>query len=150
MKLTEIENLTAADLKARKAELIEAAQAAGSAELAARFVQARTDAATRDAKLAEQGETISNLNAALQTATTQLANAEANAQTLTRARAEAEKQLALKQEAVAQLQKAVAETGAKASAALALAKSRRAALADIMQHANQLAGRIAPLLADEG
>ena len=70
MKIQDIENMTAADLKAKRTELVKALGDAGSGvsvpELAARYVQARMDAKMRDEKLAEQGLTITNLNALLE------------------------------------------------------------------------------------
>lgn len=68
MQLHEIENLDITALKSDKAALIAAASKAPVDELAARYVQARTDAAGRDAKLAEQGTTITSLHEALQAA----------------------------------------------------------------------------------
>lgn len=64
MTLTEIENLSAAELKSRKDELVAAASQADPAELAVRYVQARTDASLRDEKLSEQGKTITTLQGA--------------------------------------------------------------------------------------
>ena len=58
MTITDIENLSFAELKAKRVELIEAAKAVPLDDLAARYVQARTDATARDEKLAEQGKTI--------------------------------------------------------------------------------------------
>ena len=69
MSLHEIENLTHAELKAQRDELVKAAAHEHVADLAARYVQARTDAKARDEKLAEQGATITALtagNAAMQ------------------------------------------------------------------------------------
>jgi hypothetical protein len=63
MNIHEIENLSAAELKAKRAELIEAAKAVPIGELAERYVKARTDATIRDEKLAEQGGTIDALRA---------------------------------------------------------------------------------------
>ena len=77
MKLSEIENLPADELKRRRDELRQVAAKAAPADLAARYVQARTDATARDAKLAEQGETITNLNAALSAAQQEAADARA-------------------------------------------------------------------------
>lgn len=73
MSIQEIENLSFAELKQRSTELAESLSAAlldsrdidQVAMLAARYVQARTDAKQRDETLAEQGTTISNLNNAL-------------------------------------------------------------------------------------
>jgi len=69
MKTADIENLAHKDLKARRDELVNALVDATAdvprAELAARYVQARTDAAHRDEKLAEQAVTIGSLNTAI-------------------------------------------------------------------------------------
>jgi len=58
MNIEEIENSTFAKLKAKRAELVEAAKGLPPEQLAARYVQARTDAKARDEKLADQGKTI--------------------------------------------------------------------------------------------
>lgn len=68
MKLTEIENLSHEELKAQKDALIEAAAQVEIAELAARYVKARTDAKQRDEKLSEQGRTIDALSLGLEAA----------------------------------------------------------------------------------
>ncbi len=68
MKLHEIENLTASELKDRKPELIEAAKLASVDDLAARYVQARTDAKLRDESLAEQAKTLEALRTGLEAA----------------------------------------------------------------------------------
>lgn len=65
MTIYEIENLTAAQLKERKAELVEVAKEFPVDDLAARYVQARMDAKIRDEKLAEQGKTITRLESEL-------------------------------------------------------------------------------------
>lgn len=66
MTLTEIENLSFAELKEKRAELIVAAT--GAEDLAARYVQARTDAKHRDEKLSEQGRTIDALTTGIEAA----------------------------------------------------------------------------------
>lgn len=58
MTLNEIENLSAADLKARRDELVAEAGKAPVKELAAQYVRARTDAKHRDEALADQAATI--------------------------------------------------------------------------------------------
>ncbi len=68
MTLIEIENLSTDELKKRRDELVAEAAKADAKELAARYVQARCDAAMRDDKLREQGVTINTLNDALATA----------------------------------------------------------------------------------
>jgi len=76
MTLHNIENMSAADLKAQRPELVAAAEAADKKELAGRYVQARTDASLRDEKLAEQGETIKGLQLGLRSVEQQNAVAE--------------------------------------------------------------------------
>jgi len=61
MNLTQIENLTFEEIKARRAELIEAIKGNDPAELAARYLQARADASQRDQTLGAQGVTITAL-----------------------------------------------------------------------------------------
>ena len=74
MTIQDIENLTFAELKASGKSIV---LELGGNELAARYVQARTDARQRDEKLAEQGQTIANLNAALAASRAELANVKA-------------------------------------------------------------------------
>ena len=74
MTIQDIENLTFAELKASGKKIVDEL---GGNELAARYVQARTDAKQRDEKLAEQGQTIANLNAALAASRAELANVKA-------------------------------------------------------------------------
>jgi hypothetical protein len=62
MNLHEIQNLSFAELKERRDELV---KLAGGGDLAARYIQALTDAKMRDEKLGEQGVTINRLNDAL-------------------------------------------------------------------------------------
>ena len=62
MQIQEIENLSFADLKSRRDELIAAAAELPADELAKRFVRARIDAKLRDEKLAEQAATLESLN----------------------------------------------------------------------------------------
>ncbi len=61
-----IENLSHAELKANRADLIAQAKEADQHELASRYVQARTDAKHRDEKLAEQGRSIEALQFAVE------------------------------------------------------------------------------------
>lgn len=61
MTITDIENLSAAELKERREELAAAIAGSPSEELASRYVQARMDAKLRDDKLSEQGTTITAL-----------------------------------------------------------------------------------------
>ena len=132
MTIQDIENLTFAELKASGKKIIDEL---GGNELAARYVQARTDAKQRDEKLAEQGVTITNLNAALEAVSkgrdalvSQVKELTAQAAKLT----ENNRTLAADVNVV----------GRRAVDAEALAKARRAALADVMK-------LIAPLLAAE-
>ena len=61
MTLEQIENMSVAELKATRTELIEAARGLPPEDVAARYVQARTDAKARDETLAKQGRTITAL-----------------------------------------------------------------------------------------
>lgn len=160
MKLTDIENLTHDELKARRLELITAAETGDVKELATRFVDARTDAKLRDEKLAEQAATLKNLNAMLEENGLRLR--EAN-----KALAESERVLTAQQTTAEQLRQQLAtaatehqaamhavtvklqEVTQQVAAANRLATARRAALADVMQFAGQLSGKVAPLLAAE-
>lgn len=65
MKLADVENLSAAELKEQRAAIVESLEA-DAAELKARYVQARLDAKQRDEKLAEQGKTITLLQESLE------------------------------------------------------------------------------------
>lgn len=59
MTLAEIENLTYAELKEKKDEILASVLEVQKVEdIAARYVQARTDAKMRDEKMSEQGKTI--------------------------------------------------------------------------------------------
>ena len=68
MTLHEIENLSFAELKAQRTDLVESLKETDAGALAARYVQARMDAKQRDEKLAEQGKTIALLQASLEKA----------------------------------------------------------------------------------
>ncbi len=72
MKIHEVENMSADELKTGQAEIVKALD--GNAELAARYVQARLDAKIRDEKLAEQAKTLEALQVGIDLAT-QAANA---------------------------------------------------------------------------
>lgn len=65
MQTSHIENLSSADLKDQRAEIVSALKASPPDDLADRYVQARLDAKSRDDKLSEQGQTITTLNEAL-------------------------------------------------------------------------------------
>ncbi len=56
MTIHEIENLSHADLKAQRVVLLKLLKAVAPEEVAARYLQARTDAKLRDEKLAEQAK----------------------------------------------------------------------------------------------
>lgn len=162
MTLVEIENFKAEELKARKAELIEAATKAGKgefsvADLAARYVQARTDAAMRDAKLHDQGTTITHLNTMLADLQAKLAEATNDLAVQVRqnedqaARMESvllgtaeERRTSVEQVNAAKVE--IEKLRAERDAALQLAKARRAVLADVMTVIN---AKVGPLLAAE-
>lgn len=74
MQITDIENLSIAELKQRRDEMIAAASEAPIKELAERYVQARTDAKQRDEKLAEQARTLDSLNSGIEAANVQIAD----------------------------------------------------------------------------
>jgi chromosome segregation ATPase len=74
MNTIDVENLSHAELKSRREEIVESLK--GNEDLAARYVKARTDAAYRDEKLAEQGTTITSLNGALESANHRIASLE--------------------------------------------------------------------------
>jgi hypothetical protein len=65
MTTTEVENLTFDEFEKRRDELVAAMKEVPAAELAARYVQARTDAKCRDEKMGEQGKTITELQESL-------------------------------------------------------------------------------------
>lgn len=142
MELHEIENLSAAELKERRAELTEVAQAAPPDVLASRFIQARRDAKLRDEKLAEQGATITNLNAAIERLT---ADYEALAKRAVAAEDDlitARSHVLQVRDTIEKLKTNLSTVAAERDAASLLAQNRRAALAHVMQV-------IAPLLVAE-
>jgi hypothetical protein len=71
MTFAEIENLSFAELKEQKAGILKSLGESDKAELAARYVQARTDAKLRDDKLGEQGRTLTALEAGVNSLTEQ-------------------------------------------------------------------------------
>lgn len=157
MTLNEIENLSFADLKTKRDELLAGLKEADHAELASRYVQARTDAKQRDEKLGEQGQTIAALQSGYQALEresagtisdlrAQLEKAEGRANRLETMNVNIEERLTKAVEAekanVAKLQADLAQETTRANAAEALAKNRRKGLADV-------AGIINPLLAAE-
>lgn len=143
MTLIEIENLSFADLKKQRAELITEAAKATAEELAARYVDARTDAKQRDEKLAEQGKRIDQQQALIERALKTLDEHEQRANQAERDCATANAKIAEQLAAMAALEKQLRKVESDCRAAEQLAKSRRVGLATIMQ-------TIAPLLADEG
>lgn len=168
MKIEEIEGLPYSELRARHDELVAACKDVEPAVLAARYVQARTDATMRDGKLADQAKTIEALQTGLRAAEEQvaaikeaaaerIAAAGANVAVVEKALAE---QTATSEQiqgaldaaiaANAELQQQIAMVRGERNAATELAKARRTALAEVMNHANSLAAKVAPLLADEG
>lgn len=142
MTLVEIENLTAAELKSRKAELIEQAKKAKVDELAARYVQARTDATIRDEKLHEQGVTITSLNEALLSEKNLSASLRSE---ISKVVGDFNDLNAINKQSKADIE----ELKGGLFVATSLAKRRRGALADVMALANQLNTKIAPLLTEE-
>ena len=168
MTLAEIENLSFADLKAKRDELVEAAAGVPADKqpeqylhnLAARYVQARTDAKMRDEKLGEQAATIKALQDGMGALQTKAETASAAVAAL---KAQLEKEAAestRKEEAltdavateraiIADLQAKLSEAITRGNEATALAKARRTALADVMAFAGQLGAKVSPLLAQE-
>lgn len=142
MTLTEIENLTAAELKSRRAELEQAAAAAPVADLAHRYVQARHDAAMRDEKMSEQGRTITALQQALDDLKAKSSQQAGEIATLQRAVDEAETMIASERTANQNLREQITEASRKAHTWRELAKARRAVLA-------RITSEVAPLLAEE-
>lgn len=142
MTLIDIENLTFAELKSQRATLIEAARKADMAELATRFVDARTDAKQRDEKLAEQGKRIDQQQALMDRTLKTLDEHEQRANQAERDCAASNGKINEQLEAMAVLEKRLRKAESDCVAAEQLAKSRRSVLADIMQ-------QVAPLLAQE-
>lgn len=134
MQLNEIVNLTAAELKVKRQELMDSIEP--DKVLAARFLQALTDAKLRDEKLAEQGITISNLNTALARTNSKIVELEA---ALTKANERIDLMQADNTKVVAEMTDSIM----RAATAEQRAKARRVALASIM-------ALISPLLAAEG
>lgn len=143
MNLIDIENLPFADLKSRRAELIEQAARSTQADLAARFVDARTDAKHRDERMSEQGRTIASLNDGLDAKSHELELAKARVVDLEQQVQAYVREVSKFQEEVAAFKESLRVANRERDIATALSKSRRGALATVMQ-------TIAPLLADEG
>lgn len=168
MNIEEIEGLSLAELRARHDELVTTCKDVKPAVLAARYVQARTDAAMRDESMAKQAETLEALQTGLKAADERVVAINATAKQRIEAVTES---VAIVQEALvtqtasseqiqgaldaalaanAELQQQIAMIRGERNAAAELAKARRLALATVMEHANSLAAKVAPLLADEG
>ena len=140
MNIIDIENMTAAELKANQGEAVEAV--ANDEALAQRYVKALLDAKTRDEKLAEQGQTITLLQQAAEQQKAALRELEAGL-ALARDEAEAERGRALETESG--LRNSGVELGrvsGELDQARDLAKRRRRVLAEI-------SNLIAPALAEE-
>lgn len=154
MNLSEIENLSGAELKAKRNELVTAIWDEKPTDLAERYVQARTDATLRDEKLGQQGKTIALLQKALEEANADKAALTATVNTLDAAVKQLQKDIenqassfatakAEGEATLAERDATIAALTSERNAAITLAKARRVALASI-------AGIINPLLADEG
>lgn len=129
MTTAEVENLSHADLKARKDELATALEKVPAAELAARYVQARTDAKFRDEKLAEQGQTLAALQEGMTAVKAQAAQTiDSVKQAGQAALAEAERAHAAE----------LAKVNAENAILVTLAAKRREALAGVMQYVTPL------------
>lgn len=74
MKISDVENLSFAEMQNQKSVIIESIVTADPAELAARYLQARMDAKRRDEKLWEQGVEITGMLENLQLTKTQSNN----------------------------------------------------------------------------
>ena len=137
MKLEDIEAMTVEELNSQKDELSTFAATCEPKQLAARYIKARLDAAIRDEKLSEQGVTITNLNAGIETANSEAANAQSMAVKVAMELADVRAGLTK------------AEKRCKGLDDVAqLAASRRKALAGVMQAVNQINTTIAPLLTE--
>lgn len=155
MTLTDVENLTAAELKAKRSEIVKSIEGekVPVEDLITRYLQARLDAKVRDEKLAGQGATITALQQGLTVATEKVAGLESKLNVLGMQNVEQEARHAAVvdglEQKVTELEKVVADTRTANSQlvttlkeAQALAKARRKALADV-------AGVINPLLVQE-
>lgn len=165
MTLIEIENLTFAQLKSRRDAVISDAKDAPLDDLAARYIQARTDAVQRDEKLAEQGKTITVLQDALASAKATISAEKRRADAAQTSLEAANAMIAKKDEklqeavgkatvaladakqerntAVGELQEDLRKMREQRDAAVKTAKARRVVLADVIN-------KVSPLLADEG
>lgn len=150
MTIIDVENMTAAELKEKRAEiaLLLSDQCRGNAgvahshDLSQRYVQARMDAKVRDEKLAEQGKTISALQDGTQAAKERVVMLQTELE-------KAKKEAAANHDSLKREMDAGAETCFALKTAESLAKARRLALADVMIFAAQLQAKVAPLLVQE-
>lgn len=140
--LQEIENMSYADLKAQRADLIAKVESAPVKELATRYVQARTDAAGRDEKLSEQGRTITILQEALEAEKSRAVAAEKRAAEVESLRQASAQQAVKFNAALEALAKELQAEKAEGARFKGLAKSRRQAVAAVVQ-------MLSPLLVDE-
>lgn len=152
--LTEIENLSLSELKSQRDELIERAKKSDVGELAARYVKARTDAAMRDEKLAEQGKTIQALQQSTEDCRQKISEMEKDLksaraknatleETLNSCRRTHEEECEDWNKENFEIKKQVQELQSELGKAHALAKQRRTVLAEIMK-------LVSTPLADEG
>lgn len=169
----EIENLSAAELKAKTPELVEGfgnlveqsrvdgdLQPLALPELFERYVRARLDAKARDVTLGEQGRTITALNLGAESLTKQLEECrEARLKTsaecgeliarIATVEDEAAKTSTAYSQQLAKLRDELNQTTIQLQAATRLAKARRDCLADLLKFAGDLNAKVAPLLAAE-
>jgi hypothetical protein len=117
MTLIDIENLSHADIKARRDELAKAAEAAAVPELALRYVKTLKSAKLRDEKLGEQGRTTNSLNDALGVAKQRVADLETAVQ-------QASAELLKRREEYVALESRASADAETATAALADADSK--------------------------
>lgn len=150
MNITEIEGLPYSELRERHDELVAACKDMKPDVLAARYVQARTDAAMRDGKLGDQAKTIEALQSGLKAAEAHVEASKKAAQEQTAIVAETQAKLDTAITESTKLTGQVATLKGECRTATELAKARRTALADVMNHANSLTAKVAPLLATEG
>lgn len=148
MTLADVENLTAAELKAKRSEIVKSIEGekVPVEDLITRYLQARLDAKVRDEKLAEQGKAITILQQELEAATEKATVWEDRE---SYCRQEAKKSVDQLETKITALEKVVADARTANSQlttalkeAQTLAKARRKALADV-------AGVINPLLVQE-
>ena len=164
MNLQDVENLSAADLKTRKKELLAAIKADAPAELADRYIQARTDAKVRDEAMAKQGKTIDSLQEGYAALTAQSKETETRlTNELEKARGELTDSQEKAKKFAASAQARIAELGAEAEALkaqlekakgrgdrlLKLCRNRQAAIRSIATTANKDLQDLAVEIGDE-